>query len=282
MLPGQVRSTLDRNHPLVREAMMAKMMSDLLKLHKQFLNGMEELSAYAKTIKNLPKGDKGDMPKVNYDHIIKTITASIPKPKDGESPNEDAIVEKVSKRIRQPKDGETPVINEAKIADRVLKLIPKSNTTEVDHEKLADMVVKRISDGKKLKIEHVAGLRSEVDSYRSQLAGKVYGKDTWARGGGDTVVAGTGITFTIDANGNKIINSSGSGNTAKSTDLSSQCNGSNLVFTIPAFTTIISLIGSDAPIIYRPGIDYNAAGTTLTLAGVNPPSNGATLILTYV
>lgn len=66
-------------------------------------------------------------------------------------------------------------------------------------------------------------------------------------------------------------------------DLSSQCNGTNKVFTINAFTTILSLIGSDSPIIYRPLIDFTATGVTLTLsAGVNAPSNGATLILNYV
>lgn len=76
--------------------------------------------------------------------------------------------------------------------------------------------------------------------------------------------------------------SSATGAIAKSSDLSSQCNGSNLIFTIPTFTTILSLVGSDAPIVYRPSIDFTAAGTTLTLSVVNAPSAGSTLILTYV
>lgn len=71
------------------------------------------------------------------------------------------------------------------------------------------------------------------------------------------------------------------GSSTKSTDLSAQCTGSNLVFTIPSFTTGISLIGTDAPIVYRPGVDYVASGLVLTLSGVNPPSSGATLIWTY-
>lgn len=77
--------------------------------------------------------------------------------------------------------------------------------------------------------------------------------------------------------------SSKGGSTPKSADLSLQCNGSNLIFTIPTFTTILSLMGTDAPIIYRPTIDFTATGTTLTMAtSVNAPSAGATLILTYV
>lgn len=76
----------------------------------------------------------------------------------------------------------------------------------------------------------------------------------------------------------------GTGVTPQRVDLSSQCNGSNTVFTIGGgFTTILSLIGSDAPIIYRPVVDFSEASPNITLtAAVNPPSNGATLVATYV
>lgn len=67
-----------------------------------------------------------------------------------------------------------------------------------------------------------------------------------------------------------------------SANLSSQADGVTKIFTIPAFTTILGLIGSDAPIIYNPTTDFSATGTTLTLtAAVNAPSLGATLILLY-
>ncbi len=69
---------------------------------------------------------------------------------------------------------------------------------------------------------------------------------------------------------------------AKVSDLSSQCNGSNLSFTIPAITSAVTLTCSDAPIIYRPGFDYVISGTTLTLIGVPAPSAGATLLFIYV
>lgn len=73
-----------------------------------------------------------------------------------------------------------------------------------------------------------------------------------------------------------------SGSVTYSYDLSSQCNGVNKIFTIPAFTRIILLTGTDAPIIYKPTTDYVASGITLTLdALVNAPSTGATFILTY-
>lgn len=73
--------------------------------------------------------------------------------------------------------------------------------------------------------------------------------------------------------------------TAQTADLSSQCDGVNKVFTLStSATTILSLIGSDAPIIYRPSVDFVLSPSTIiTLSsGVNAPSNGATLIATYV
>lgn len=73
------------------------------------------------------------------------------------------------------------------------------------------------------------------------------------------------------------------GRVTRSYDLSSQCDGLNKTFTIPSFSSIITLIATDAPIIYRPTVDFTATGTTLTLtAAVNAPSSGATLMLTYL
>lgn len=108
------------------------------------------------------------------------------------------------------------------------------------------------------------------------------------RQGVDYNVSGTTLTFT------SIVNAPSSGSTliiqyvppavtptVSVTDLSSQCNGSNLVFTTPAIVSAISLLGSDFPIVYRPTIDYVISGTTLTLTGVPAPSSGATLLFEY-
>ncbi len=65
-------------------------------------------------------------------------------------------------------------------------------------------------------------------------------------------------------------------------DLSPQANGTNLVFSIPTNTSVIAVIGSDAPFIYRQGVDYTVSGTTLTFIGsVSPPSLGSTLLVEY-
>lgn len=266
--------------------MMSKMMSDLIKLHKSFLDKYDDL---VKVVPKGTKGDKGDMPTIDYDlivgRIMKVLPEFIPKAiagKNADPVDEDSIVEKVVKRLPAPKPEKVKPVDEVKLAARVRSLIPTQEPTPIDHEKLAGLILDGIKKGKMLKMEHIDGLDNSLKVMNSQLAGKIYGKDTWARGGGDTVTAGSGVTITNTSDGTKRISAPG-GAATQSTDLSSQCNGTNKVFTIPAFTSIISLIGSDAPIIYRPTTDYTAAGTTLTLgAGVNAPSSGATLILTYV
>ncbi len=239
-------SSLSRSHPLLREAMMAKMMSDLLKVHDQVRKALDELAQHANTIKNLPKGDKGDTPQIDYAKIVKTVLSSIRVPEDGKTPDEEVIVEKIAKRIRQPEDGKTPIINESKIVDRVLKLMPPvtAPSPEIDHEVLADIVVQKIADGKKFKVEHVSGLKEEVASYRNQLAGKVYGKDTWARGGGDTVAAGSGIAISTDTNGKVVITNTSTGGFTTLAPTETP-DGSTTVFTFAAATAQPSFIISD-------------------------------------
>ncbi len=67
---------------------------------------------------------------------------------------------------------------------------------------------------------------------------------------------------------------------ATTVDLTPQVNGTNMVFNIPTITSAIALTGTDAPIVYRQGIDYIISGTSLVLLGVHPPSG--TLQLLYV
>lgn len=269
-------SLLSRDHPLIREAMVAKMMKDLVQIHQTFLDKVEEISAHAKTIHNLPKGEKGDTPSIDYPGIIREVVKAIPVPENGKDVDENALVEKVYGMIKKPKDGRTPIIDEERIAVRAAKLVPKPIVQEMDHEALADLVVEKIAKGKKFKIEHVSGLKEEVASYRNQLAGKVYGKDTWARGGGDTVIAGTGITITSTVNGQKQISAPGSPGTAVYEEVPT---GSGTTFTL-AHTPIAGTLR-----LYRGGArqesgsDYTLAGNTITLA--NALSSGEVLLADY-
>lgn len=202
----------------------------------------------------------------------------------GDTPNAHVIEERVLARIPTPKDGQTPVVDHAAIVKKVYGQIviptPKPGK-DADPAKVVDLVIEKIKQDKLLKPEHIDGLPRELTSYRAQLAGKHYGENTMVRGGGDTIAAGTGVSITV-SNGVKTISAS-AGNAPVTVDLSAQCDGVNKVFTIPAFTSILHLLGTDFPIIYKPTTDFTAVGTALTIAaGVNAPSLGATLLLTYV
>lgn len=126
--------------------------------------------------------------------------------------------------------------------------------------------IKNLSDKEAESFAKAIGNKIDISQIRNansfMFHGKKYNFEELMHGGGSSTGT-TSITY--------------------STDLSSQCNGSNKVFTVPTNTAFILLTGTDAPFTYRPVVDYTGSGTTtLTLdAGVNAPSSGATLILTY-
>ena len=70
-------------------------------------------------------------------------------------------------------------------------------------------------------------------------------------------------------------------------DLSSQCDSSNMVFNLSkvGIAGTYVLQGTQFPIIYRPGVDYNVASdlktVTLVASEVGPPQAGQTLIMRY-
>ena len=66
-------------------------------------------------------------------------------------------------------------------------------------------------------------------------------------------------------------------------DMSSQCNGSLKTFTTPNFRHAVMLIGTQAPILYRPTIDFTiGAGTIILTSEVSAPATGQTLVLLYI
>lgn len=219
------------------------------------------------------KGEKGDqgekgesvlspddfMPYVEY--ILHMVKSDMPIPKNGtngkdgitpvrgidyhtESDKQD-IIEHVTSRIPKPKDGVSPAI---------------------DHEQLASTVIARILDGKMLKKEHVEGLTQEIASYRAQFAnGKGY-----VHGGGDTVVAGSGVTIIPNSNGTKTISAPGSGglNYLAATGI---VNNTNATFTFASPPIIVVTNGAS----YVNGFGVTITGTTAVLD--NPPGKGGSV-----
>ncbi len=159
---------------------------------KEYKQTAQEILVEAKRIQSLPKGPKGDSIKGD----------------PGRDADEDAVVERLSALIPTPK--EIQRIDEEGIVMRVLAKVPKPdliNVPEIDTKAIAEDVVALIVKEKKLKIEDINGLRGEVDSYRHQMAMRQAGQ----HGGGDTIVAGTGVTLVRNANGTTTINATGGG-----------------------------------------------------------------------
>lgn len=175
---------------------LVKLAADLLKVHNQlmpaidaFTQGVSELKTEAERIKNLPKGEKGDKPKLGIDYwtkqdkdeIVREILAKATPKKgihynDGESAEmpDITILSDMVSQILSVKEDEKAIKSEQGPTDEAMKI----------------MMVEQL---KNLEVKDFPALERALASYRSQLArpfeggkqaGKIYGKDTWARGGG--------------------------------------------------------------------------------------------------
>ncbi len=178
-----------------RARLYEKAMADLLALHTRFLKGIEDhtvtvkefkdhvasIAEHAERIQNLPPGEKGDSVKGD----------------DGDSPDPEIIIAEVLKRMPPVKHGVSPDAD--LIATRVitrLKSAEKKEDVVVDMPAIIEAVIEHLTEKKVLKKEHINGLDEEISSYRNQLAGKIYGKNTWARGGGGSGTSGGGAPLT--------------------------------------------------------------------------------------
>lgn len=73
-------------------------------------------------------------------------------------------------------------------------------------------------------------------------------------------------------------------NAVQFADLSSQCDGVTTKFTVPRHRFIVGLQSTQFPNIFRPGVDFTTANTTLSLvtSQVAAPQAGQTLMFLYV
>lgn len=179
-------------------------------VHNEFLTELEaklrlvdELIADAEIIKEGPqgeRGDKGDTPIAGVDFEI---------PKDGLNAKEidpQVIIKGVLALMPPPKEVKAPVVDHKKIATMAAKMIVIPTPKDPIVPSIEDITQNVIEWFKKnLTVEHIPGLKNEIASYRNQLAGKVYGKDTLIRGGGDRVKAGSNITVTDNSDGTRTI-----------------------------------------------------------------------------
>lgn len=186
---------------LRRDTILATHLKELDKKHVALLSSVATVKSlveinqqHISRIGRLPKGDKGDKGDIGLRGLAGKDGKDGRDGKDGKTlikgvdyntkADKEEIVLNTLARIRQPKDGENAVVDEEKIAKRAAELIKEQGMLET---------------------KDIKGLSGEISSYRNQLAMKQAGQ----HGGGDTVVAGTGIIITALPNGTKEISSPG-------------------------------------------------------------------------
>ncbi len=218
----------------------------------------------------------------------------------------DALVSKTQEQIESIKSEFVAKLEDITLQARVAELV-RQNTPKEDVEVTDEMVLEILKRIKKLPNDSKLDV-TDIKNYQSFIFnGNRYRIDELLHGGGSgghgldiqvnnadkgileelNFLQGTNITLTyLTIAGVPTIRFDVTGGTTTAslavTDLSSQANGTNKVFNLPPNNGVLELIGSDAPFIYRQGIDYTVSGTILTFdASVNVPSSGSTLLAEY-
>lgn len=219
---------------------------------------------HAKELKAVMKGDPGDpgkhAPAIDIDKIVQRVARLIPPPKDGDSPDEEVILARLTARIPVPKE------------------LPSVEAPQIDHDVVAKKVVALIKDKKMIGMEHIEGIGKQMENYWKRVMAK--SKSPVVGGGGDTVLAGTGINIVRDAFGRRVISSLSAPGTAVYEEVPTD-SGDHTNFTL-AHAPITGTLR-----VYRGGNrqqngvgkDYTYAGTALTLT--NALSTGELLIVDY-
>ena len=219
---------------------------------------LEYIADTLRNVLKIQKGDKGDAGEsIEHEKVVSDVLDKIEKPKDGINGRDG----------KDGRDGKTPTIDYDALAKRVQSMIRKPKDGKDGASVLIEDVIAHIKKEKILNIEHIGGLSESIRSMSSQLAGKVYGRDTLVRGGGDTVAAGSGISIN-NTNGVKTISVSTVGMiilTATGT-----VDDSNTSFTFTQKPTLVNINGT----FYRESHGWSWTDGTLTATVDAPVGEG--------
>lgn len=199
--------------------------------------------------------------------MIKDIQ-SIPKPQgkdgkdgtDGKDADEKKIVETILSKIPKP--------NENELIKKIISKIPENKASlkiiqekfETDPMSIIEKIM-ALPEGKfKLKTSHIDGLEQTMRAFQSQL-GRGY-----LHGGGDTVVAGTNITITQNANGNKVISSTaGTGTWYQDEIVATGQTGTSFSLAHTP-SAVVFLYKNGQYLVSGASYDYTISGKNITLA----------------
>lgn len=228
----------------------------------------EEVSAAIAEIKNGEQGEQGE-PGVNADEqaIFDRLLSEVPKRIDL-AEFEKTILAKV------------PKFNEKSFAKKIFESLPQNKASlkiitesiEIDPMSVIEKIMTLPLGKFKLKTENIEGLEQTMSAFRNQL-GRGY-----LHGGGDTVVAGSGITIDSNPNGTKTINSTGGGGSPGGSNTQVQFNNSGVFGGVADFTwdsgtkTLSILGGGTTPVSFAVEGVYIGSDPNTNIAIVGPAS----------
>lgn len=238
--PVPKRVPVAQPSPFLNMEQIAAALAQISDLHKKVVDlcaGLEEKYKNFDAIKAGPPGNPG-LPGVGINH--------------------DAVVADVLKQMRQPADGKSPGIEA--LAGALLPLVIKQINSKlpelkgapgapgvgVDAETVVNAFFASLKSGKrKLTVAHIDGLDGKIAEVRNAAAmgNEIYGKNTWKRGGGDTVKAGTGVTIVENVDGQKVINATGAGGFSIIT-VNGTIDDSNTAFTAASEPKLLNISGA--------------------------------------
>lgn len=226
--------------PFVDLNSFGQMLTEIAKMHETVLtlvNSLEKKHAAFDDIKRGPPGVGLPGMSVDHDAVVADVLKQVGKPENGKSPSVTALAALLLPSVLAQVERSLPN----------LKGDPGVSPEPLKIGDVMELFKKGLKDGSiKLETKHINGFENRIAEVRNAAAlgeTKIYGKNTWARGGGDTVVAGANVTFGKDADGNKIINASG-GTTLSIITVSGIIDDSNVTFTAATEPTLLNINGA--------------------------------------
>lgn len=229
---------------------------ELQKMHTAFMTTAAGIEQMIAQIKQGPPGPAGTS--IEFGQMRDAVVAKMPVPelKPHHLP---ILAELVAKQMPVPA---LQAEHLKVVADLVVKKMPKIKGKRGkpgrDGASIAPEKVIEVLKDKKFGIEHVEGLRQTLSVLEN------FKRSGGVRGGGDTVVAGSGVTITNTVNGNKQISATASGSVYYTP--TGTVNSVNTTFTVTAQPSSVIADGT----IYFEGAGYTYLAGTITMS--NPPS----------
>lgn len=250
-----MRRPVPRTPPTAFNPDIFKMVDELRTMHTRLDGGIKLVEQVLKTFEQVKQGNPG---KPGHPGV------------DGKNVTDVQVRAAVRALYVQPKDGVSPTIDEIMAtllqSKKLIRLIQGNMTPGKDGiaPKAEEVVAMVFAEMEKMGIslKSLKSIETRMAEVRNHVA-----TNTGMRGGGDTIVAGTGVTITNTVNGNKRISASGSGASLTRETPVGAVDGSNTIFTVahtPVFVLIDRLNSVD-------GYGYTYAAPTITVDPLAPP-----------